>query len=118
MYYFLPKEHIAAVQLYNEGKFYEAHEEWEQLWKIAQGDSKLFYQALIQAAAALLHHQNGNKRGAEVCLAKSLEKLSRLPKRFLGIDTEAYSKSLKTFFAEELAIFPKLELQSWNSETD
>ncbi len=104
-----------GIRLYNAGLFYEAHEEWELAWKSAEGDLKLFYQGLIQAAAALLHHSRGNSRGAQICISKSLQKLESLPASFMGLDLVTYTGELRSFFAlengrETKKAFPLLEL--------
>lgn len=112
----LPDEYLRGIRLYNAGLFYEAHEEWEIAWKSAEGDLKLFYQGLIQAAAALLHHYRGNERGAQVCILKALEKFESLPTSFMGLDLKVYSQELRSFFApteisETDRPFPLLELR-------
>lgn len=54
-----------GVELYNAGRYWEAHEAWEEAWmpdrKGAEGG---FFKGLIQVAAANLHYQRGNRRGA------------------------------------------------------
>jgi Domain of unknown function (DUF309) len=39
-----------GINLFNNGKFFECHEAWEEVWKRSAGDEKLFYQGIIQAA--------------------------------------------------------------------
>lgn len=48
----------AGQNFFNEEQFYEAHEEWEKLWKMDMGSEKIYIQGLIQTAAHfwLLHH--------------------------------------------------------------
>ena len=53
-----------GIDLFNEGRFFECHEAWEEVWKRSDGEQKLFYQGLIQAAVAILHAQRGNLQGA------------------------------------------------------
>ncbi|MBZ0270634.1 DUF309 domain-containing protein [bacterium] len=50
------EEHLFAVDLFNAGYYWEAHEAWEGLWRRAQGTPKLLLHGLIQAAAVLLKH--------------------------------------------------------------
>jgi predicted metal-dependent hydrolase len=71
--------------LFNEGRFFECHEAWEEVWKRSDGDEKLFYQGLIQAAVAILHAQRGNLQGARSILEKSLAKLDAMPAEHMGI---------------------------------
>src|SRR5262249_3498702 len=91
-------EYLKGIDLFNAGDFYEAHEEWEDLWNITSGSERLFYQGLIQAAAALIHHYRDNRRGAKICIVKSLEKLESLPLVFMSLDLEKFTAELREFF--------------------
>ena len=59
-----------GVDLYNHQYFWEAHEVWEDLWKIAQSGSAMrkFLQGLIQYAAACLKASIGSW---DACLSLS-----------------------------------------------
>lgn len=74
-----------GIDLFNEGRFFECHEAWEEIWKRSDGDVKLFYQGLIQAAVAILHAQRGNLEGARSLYAKAREKLDVIPHDHMGI---------------------------------
>jgi len=74
-----------GIELFNAGQFFECHEAWEEVWKRSDGDEKLFYQGLIQAAVAILHVQRGNLQGARSILEKSLAKLDAMPAEHMGI---------------------------------
>ena len=47
----------AGVSHFNQKEFYEAHEEWEEIWLVSDGDQKLFLQTLILIAGAGVHFQ-------------------------------------------------------------
>ena len=68
------------------GRFFEAHEEWERLWKDREGDDKLFLQGLIQLAAACVHVGRGSAVPAQRLLALAKEKLDRFGENEGGID--------------------------------
>jgi predicted metal-dependent hydrolase len=75
------------MRLYNEGEFYEAHEQWEILWLAEEQDEpRLFLQGLIQLTSAF-HKLFGQRhvRGAERLLERALTKLDRYPDSYLGI---------------------------------
>ena len=57
--------YLAGIRYFNECEFFEAHEVWEDLWQEFQGQSRGFYQGLIQVAVCLHHFGNGNIRGAK-----------------------------------------------------
>jgi hypothetical protein len=66
-----------AVVVFNGGKFWEAHEAIEGIWRAVEGEPEaLVLQGLIQAAAALLHRQRGNSHGVRVVGKAALDKLS------------------------------------------
>lgn len=53
----------AGIACFNAGHYWEAHEQWEAVWLLAQEPERSLLQGLIQAAAALVHWQRGNRRG-------------------------------------------------------
>ena len=80
----LSSEEEAALHqgctLFDEGKFWHAHESWEDLWndlkrRSAAPSEILLIQGLIQTAALLLHHQRKNKNGVVKQWAKLRPKL-------------------------------------------
>jgi predicted metal-dependent hydrolase len=83
--------------LFNDGQFFECHEAWEEIWKRSDGDEKLFYQGIIQAAVAILHAQRGNPDGARSLLEKSLTKLNAMPAEHMGIALGELRSALAEF---------------------
>ena len=78
-----------GVRLFNDGRFWEAHEAWEQLWRRRTEESRIFFQGIIQAAAGF--HRIVEKpllRGAVNNLDKASAKLAIFPPVFLGVDVE------------------------------
>ena len=65
-----------GVNFFNAGKYYEAHEVWEDAWRLEEGSRRRFYQGLIQAAVGLYHLSRSNTTGARSQLAKSIRNLS------------------------------------------
>ncbi len=54
-----------GVELFNGGRYWEAHEAWEEAWTPdRRGPDGRFYKGLIQVAAGCLHYRRGNRRGA------------------------------------------------------
>ncbi len=74
-----------GVADFNAGRFFEAHEVWEELWLAAAEPEKTFLQGLIQVAAAFHHHGRGNARGRQSLLAAGIVKLAGCPDDFRGI---------------------------------
>lgn len=73
---------------FNDEKFFEAHEHWEELWKLEGEPDKKFVQALIQAAGHFVHLQKQNASGALTLAKTALEKLYVVPaqKAYQGCD--------------------------------
>jgi uncharacterized protein len=74
-----------GVTDFNAGRFFEAHEVWEELWLGAAEPEKTFLQGLIQVAAAFHHHARENPRGTRSLLAAGIAKLARCPDDFRGM---------------------------------
>jgi uncharacterized protein len=74
-----------GIALFNAGKFFEAHEIWEQLWLKELAPEKTFLQGLIQITAAFHHHVRGNPTGHQSLLAAGLAKLEQFPDQHRGI---------------------------------
>ena len=60
----LPELYLKGIWLFNEGEFFDCHDELEELWTEIQGEERKYIQGLIQAAVALFHFGNGNLGGA------------------------------------------------------
>jgi len=79
-----PEERQAILRraraLFNDGEYWLAHEALETIWRsiIREGDPEAarVWQGLIQAAAALLHDERGNRHGVEVVGTAALAKLA------------------------------------------
>lgn len=96
---FMPPEYLEGIRLFNAGHYWHAHEQWEQCWLRATGDDAVFYQALIQAAAALVKWRQGNLRGLHLNWAKSRARLDRLPPRYRDLDLAALRAHLDSLAA-------------------
>jgi hypothetical protein len=66
-----------ARDLFNQGEYWLAHEALETVWRsIIRRDEARVMQGFIQAAAALLHRDRGNRHGTVVVGAAALDKLA------------------------------------------
>lgn len=95
-----PRECLQGIEDFNAGRYFDAHEIWEEVWLRSSGDTKLFYQMLIQAAVGLHHYERGNARGARGMHANVIEKLGRLPSVFMSLDLADFSRQFKAALAE------------------
>ena len=75
-----------GLEEFRAGRYFEAHEEWEMLWKDSAGDDKVFLQGLIQLAAARVHLGRGNPAPAARLFALAKQKLDRFERDQAGIN--------------------------------
>ena len=85
----------AGIIFFNDGRYFEAHESWEEMWRQTGGPLKLFYQGLVQAAVGMHHLEHGNLNGARAQLQKSLSKLEQYPPTFCRIDNGRLTSDLR-----------------------
>lgn len=64
-----------GVRLYNQGKYWECHEEVEDLWLEEASPVRNVYWAIIQIATSVYHYHGGNMVGAIDMMYKAKEKV-------------------------------------------
>ena len=79
---------------FRSGRFFEAHEEWEALWRHSAGEGKLLLQALIQLAAACVHLKRGNAAPGARLLTLADEKLARFGDRYAGVSMDLLRRGI------------------------
>src|SRR6266404_4818715 len=68
-----------GIDLFNAGRFYEAHEVLEDVWRESIGERKLFLQALVQLAVGFHHYTTDNVIGAQSVLQRGISNLAVYP---------------------------------------
>ncbi len=86
--------YIRGIRLFNEGRFFDAHEMLEDVWRHAPAEQKKFLQGLIQLAVALHHHSRGNTIGAQSLLKRAAHNLAHYPDEFHGIRVHLLLRSM------------------------
>jgi hypothetical protein len=79
-----------GIDLFNHRRFFEAHDVWEDAWRVSAGDRALLLQGLIQVAAGFVKWQRRQASGMVALLDKGVEKLSRLEGRFEGVGVSEF----------------------------
>ena len=95
------REYQEGWKLFNAGQFWHAHEAWENVWKRRPEESRIFFQGIIQLAAAyhllvVKKRYGGMMRNFE----KAEGKLKLFPSFFLGVDVTALLVSINAARAE------------------
>lgn len=79
-----------AVELFETGRFWDAHEALETWWLGAEGTGRAWAAGVILLCAALHKHRTmGSARGGRRNFAKALRHLALVPDRFAGTDVRA-----------------------------
>ena len=78
-----------AVELFNDGEWYDAHDVFEELWHETADPHRRSLQGVLQVAVAQLHLQRDNRRGATILFGEALGRLKRPGNPDLGLDIES-----------------------------
>ncbi len=107
---------IEGCELFDEGKFWHAHESWEDLWKSLKPLHKPIetdaVQGIIQIAALLYNYERKKIRGVVNMASKLLTRLSGVKHGIWGVDVAGLRVSLIPFIRDASENSPK-----WNIET-
>ena len=77
-----------AVELFNDGEWYDAHDVFEELWHETADPHRRSLQGVLQVAVAQLHLQRDNRRGATILFGEALGRLKRPGTSDLGLDIQ------------------------------
>ena len=83
-----------GIELFNAGRFFDAHEALEDVWRELEGEERAFLQAVIQVAVGLHHHSTGNITGARSLLARSGGTLAEYPHFYRGFAVDSLRRSI------------------------
>jgi predicted metal-dependent hydrolase len=89
-----------GLRLFNEGRYFEAHEELEAAWKDERGKIRELYQGILEAGVTYLHIRRGNYAGAVKVHARSLRWLNNWPENCRGVDVGQLRRDLDAAVAE------------------
>jgi hypothetical protein len=79
---------IEGMKLFNEKRFFEAHEELETAWRAEQDEVRDLYRGILQVAVFYLHVTRGNYAGALKVYERSRKWLGMFPAVHFGIQVE------------------------------
>lgn len=91
---------IQGILLFNNGKYFEAHEELEAAWKEETGRIRRLYQGILEAAVTYLHITRGNYAGAVKVYGRSMKWLNDWPETCRGIEVGQLRKDLEAAILE------------------
>ena len=76
----------AALTLFAREDWYACHDALEALWQESLEPRRTPLQALVQIAVAMVHWQQGNRRGATLLWGEAVARLSRCCDELDGVD--------------------------------
>jgi predicted metal-dependent hydrolase len=110
-----------GIALFNAGKFWQAHEAWELVWQRQSDDERLFFQGIIQLAAAYHHLTRKKHRAGYVNNLVKAEAILRVfAPEYIGIAVAPLLGAIEAGLAaarggedaepsgDELALIPKI----------
>ena len=84
-----------ALNLFNNQKWYEAHDAFEDIWNTVDGDERQIIQGILQVSVSQFHLNKGNINGATILLGEGLGRIKNRINIDLGIDLESFCKCLE-----------------------
>ena len=84
-----------ALNLFNDQKWYEAHDAFEEIWNTLDGDKRQVIQGILQVSVSQFHLSKGNLNGATILLGEGLGRIKTRTNINLGVDLESFCKSLE-----------------------
>ena len=84
-----------ALNLFNDQKWYEAHDAFEDIWNTVDGDQRQVIQGILQVSVSQFHLSKGNLNGATILLGEGLGRIKTRTKTNLGIDLDSLCKCLE-----------------------
>ena len=86
---------LDALNLFNNQKWYEAHDAFEDLWNTLEGDERQIIQGILQVSVSQFHLSKGNLNGATILMGEGLGRIKNRTNIDLGIDLESFCKCLE-----------------------
>jgi hypothetical protein len=97
-----------GIDLFNQERFWEAHEVLEEIWHPATGVDRDTIQGLILTAAALVHYQKDEKSVCVSILGRANEKLGTLD-QFRGLDIGSLRGSIERILEDNMPVLLRVQ---------
>ena len=101
--------------LFNERKYFEAHEELEAAWKDEKGKIRELYQGILQAGVTYLHITRGNHAGAIKVYGRSMRWLRQWPETCRGVEVGQLRNDLDAAI-EEVKRLGEMRIAEFNRD--
>ena len=85
-----------AIDLFNNQKWYEAHDAFEDIWNDLVGDERQIVQGILQVSVSQFHLNKGNVNGAMILIGEGLGRIKGRVSDDLGIDLMSLCSNLES----------------------
>ena len=85
-----------AIDLFNNQKWYEAHDAFEDIWNDLVGDERQIVQGILQVSVSQFHLNKGNLNGAMILLGEGLGRIKNRESEDLEIDLRLLCNKLES----------------------
>ena len=85
-----------AIDLFNNQKWYEAHDAFEDIWNDLVGDERQIVQGILQVSVSQFHLNKGNYNGAMILLGEGIGRIRNRVSDDLGIDLSLFCRNLES----------------------
>ncbi len=91
---------IEGLELFNQGKYWRAHEALEAAWREEQGSIRYLYQGILQAGVTYLHVSHFNYPGALKVYQRCMRWLEPWPEKCRGVEVGLLRRDLQAVIQE------------------
>ena len=95
---------LLGLQLFNAGRYFEAHEELELAWRDEPGPVREVYRGILQVGVAYYHILNQNYAGAVKMFKRAWAWLNPYPNKCRGIDLDRFRTDARRVEAEIISL--------------
>jgi len=96
-----------GIRLFNEGKYFEAHEALEAAWRAETGRIRELYQGILQVAVVYHHILCGNYAGAVKVYGRCMKWLNAWPESCRGVQVGQLRTDMEQVIAEVQRLGPE-----------
>ncbi len=90
------ENHRIAIEFFNDGVYFAAHEGWETAWRASKATSdEAFFKALAQLGAGYTHYQRNNPHGVRALLTRAAEGLIEYASPHRNLDVRALLRAIE-----------------------
>ncbi len=103
----LPPKAIEGLELFNQGRYWLAHEALEAAWRAETGPIRELYRGVLQAGVVYLHISRRNYAGAMKVYKRSQKWLTLWPETCRGIEIGQLQNDLQRAIIEVQRLGPQ-----------